>query len=78
MEHTLAHTVNGFCMRIIAKIAGGTFRLFLRRFFGIDTLTYTVSQQYFTSNVIEIQSLDRHGDRYRLSREVSAILRNGI
>jgi hypothetical protein len=44
VEHTLARTVNGLCLRIIAKIAGGTFRIFLRRFFGIDTLTYTVSQ----------------------------------
>ena len=44
VEHTLAHTVTGLCTRLIAKIAGGTFRLFLRRFFGIDVLTYTVSQ----------------------------------
>ena len=43
VEHTLAHTVTGLCTRIIAKIAGGTFRLILRRFFGIDVLTYTVS-----------------------------------
>lgn len=44
VEHILAHTVTGLCTRIIAKIAGGTFRLILRRFFGIDVLTYTVSQ----------------------------------
>jgi hypothetical protein len=44
VEHTLAHTVTGLCARIIAKIAGGTFRLVLRRFFGIDVLTYTVCQ----------------------------------
>jgi hypothetical protein len=44
VEHTLARTVDGLCARIIAKITGGTFRLFLRRFFGIDVLTYTVNQ----------------------------------
>ena len=44
VERTLARTLGGLCTRIIAKIAGGTFRLFLRRFFGIDILTYTVSQ----------------------------------
>jgi len=44
VEHTLALTVEGLCTRIIAKITGGTFRLFLRRFFGIDVLTYTVNQ----------------------------------
>ena len=44
VEHTLARTVSGLCTRIIAKITGGTFRLFLRRFFGIDVLTYTVNQ----------------------------------
>jgi hypothetical protein len=43
VEHTLARTVDGICARIMAKIAGGTLRLFLRRFFGIDVLTYTVS-----------------------------------
>jgi hypothetical protein len=43
VEHTLAHTVGGLCTRIIAKIASLTLRLFLRRFFGIDVLTYTVS-----------------------------------
>jgi len=42
VEHTLAHTVGGLGTRIIAKIASVTLRLFLRRFFGIDTLTYTV------------------------------------
>jgi hypothetical protein len=44
VEHTLAHTVDGICARIIAKIASVTLRLFLRRFLGIDVLTYTVSQ----------------------------------
>ena len=43
VEHTLAHTVGGLCTRIIAKIASVTLRLFLRRFFGIDVLTYTIS-----------------------------------
>jgi hypothetical protein len=43
IEHTLAHTVTGLCARIIAKIAGGTLRLFLRHFLGIDILTCTVS-----------------------------------
>jgi hypothetical protein len=43
VEHTLAHTLDGLCSRIIAKIASVTLRLFLRRFFGIDVLTYTVS-----------------------------------
>jgi hypothetical protein len=43
VEHTLALTVAGVCMRIIAKIAGGTLRLFLRQFFGIDVLTYTLN-----------------------------------
>ena len=39
VEHTFAHTVGELCMRILAKIASVTLRLFLRRFFGIDTLT---------------------------------------
>jgi Transposase DDE domain len=43
VEHTLAHTVTGLCTRVIAKIASVTLRLFLRRFFGIDVLTCTVS-----------------------------------
>jgi hypothetical protein len=43
VEHTLAHTVGGLCTRIIAKIGGVTLRLFLRRCFGIDVLTYMVS-----------------------------------
>jgi len=43
VEHTLAHTVEGLCARIIGKIAGGTLRLYLRHFLGIDVLTYTVS-----------------------------------
>lgn len=43
VERTLAHTVEGLCARIIAKIASVTLRVFLRRFFGIDVLTYTVN-----------------------------------
>jgi len=43
VEHTLAHTINGLCSRIIAKISSVTLRMFLRRFFGIDLLTYTVN-----------------------------------
>lgn len=43
VEHTLAITVEGLCSRIIAKISSVTLRLFLRRFFGIDVLTYTVN-----------------------------------
>ena len=43
VEHTLAHTIDGLCARIIAKISSVTLRLFLRRFFGIDTVTYTAN-----------------------------------
>ena len=43
VEKTLAITVEGLCSRIIAKISGVTLRLFLRKFFGIDVLTYTVT-----------------------------------
>lgn len=43
VEHTLAHTITGLCARVIAKITSVTFRIFLRRFLGIDVLTYTVS-----------------------------------
>ena len=43
IEHSLAITVDGLCARIIAKISSVTLRLFLRRFFGIDVLTYTVN-----------------------------------
>lgn len=44
VEHSLARTVGGLCTRIIAKVTGGTLRLFLRQFFGIDVLTYTINQ----------------------------------
>lgn len=43
VERTLAITVEGVCARIIAKISSVTFRLFLRKFYGIDVLTYTVN-----------------------------------
>lgn len=43
VEKTLAITVDGVCSRIIAKISSVTLRLFLRKFFGIDVLTYTVN-----------------------------------
>jgi hypothetical protein len=43
VEKTLAITVEGVCARIIAKISSVTFRLFLRKFLGIDVLTYTVN-----------------------------------
>ena len=43
VERTLAITVEGVCARIIAKISSVTFRLFLRKFFGIDVLTYTIN-----------------------------------
>jgi hypothetical protein len=43
IEKTLAITVEGLCSRIIAKISSVTLRLFLRKFFGIDVLTYTVN-----------------------------------
>jgi len=43
VERTLAITVDGLCSRIITKISSVTLRLFLRRFFGIDVLTYTVN-----------------------------------
>jgi len=43
IEKTLAITVEGVCARIIAKISSVTFRLFLRKFYGIDALTYTVN-----------------------------------
>lgn len=44
IEHTLAHTVSGMVARIIAKITSLTFRIYLRKFLGIDTLTYTVQE----------------------------------
>ena len=43
IENTLAITLDGLCSRIIAKITAVTFRMFLRKFFGIDTLTFTVN-----------------------------------
>lgn len=43
VEHILTRTIGGPCSRILAKIVSGTLRLYLRRFFGIDVLTYTIS-----------------------------------
>lgn len=43
VEKTLAITVEGLCSRVIAKISCVTFRLFLRKFFSIDVLTYTAN-----------------------------------
>ena len=43
VEHTLAHTIEGLCTRVLTKISGVTLRLYLRRFMGIDVLTYTVT-----------------------------------
>jgi hypothetical protein len=40
VEHNLAHTVEGIVSRILAKIAGVTLKKYLRKFFGIDVLTY--------------------------------------
>lgn len=42
VEKTLARTISGLSSRVANKIAGVTFRSFLRRFFGIDTLTYSL------------------------------------
>lgn len=43
VEHTLAKTLDGLAARIIAKISAITLRLYLRRFFAIDVLTYTIN-----------------------------------
>ena len=43
VEHTLAKTIDGLCMRVATKIASLTMRLFLKKFFGIDVLSYTVN-----------------------------------
>jgi len=42
VEKNLARTISGLSSRVANKIAGVTFRSFLRRFFGIDTLTYSL------------------------------------
>ncbi|MDO8954944.1 MAG: IS982 family transposase [Gammaproteobacteria bacterium] len=41
IEHTLAHTVEGLCTRVVAKITSLASKLFLRKEFGIDVLTFT-------------------------------------
>lgn len=43
IEHTLAHTLHGLSARIIAKISAITLRTYLRRFFAIDLLSYTIN-----------------------------------
>ena len=43
VEHTLAQTVDGVCTRVATKIAGLTMRRFLKKFLGIDVLTYTIN-----------------------------------
>jgi Transposase DDE domain len=43
LERTLAITIDGLCARVTAKIASLTMRLFLKKFFGIDVLTYTIN-----------------------------------
>ncbi len=43
VEHSLAKTVDGLCTRVATKIASLTMRLFLKKFFGIDVLTYTIN-----------------------------------
>ena len=43
VEHTLAKTVDGVCTRVATKIAGLTMRRFLKKFLGIDVLTYTIN-----------------------------------
>ena len=43
VEHTLAKTIDGLCARVATKIASLTMRLFLKKFFGIDVLSYTVN-----------------------------------
>ena len=42
LERTLAKTIDGLCLRVTAKIASLTLRVYLQRTFGIDVLTYTV------------------------------------
>lgn len=42
-EHTLARTIRGLATRIISKISSLTLKLFLRKFFGIDVMTYTIN-----------------------------------
>jgi len=40
IEHTLAHTVKGLCVRVLSKITSLIAKLFLQRNFGIDVLTF--------------------------------------
>lgn len=43
VEHTLARTIGGLSSRVISKISSLTLRLFLRKFFRIDVLTYKIN-----------------------------------
>jgi hypothetical protein len=43
IEHMLAITVRGLCSRIIAKVSSITLKLYLRKFFNIDTVTFTTT-----------------------------------
>lgn len=43
VEHTLAKTIDGLCARVATKIASLTMRLFMKKFFGIDVLNYTIN-----------------------------------
>jgi hypothetical protein len=40
IEHTYAHTVEGLCTRVVTKITSLAARLFLRKFWNIDILTF--------------------------------------
>jgi hypothetical protein len=42
VERTLAKTLEGLGVHVTAKIASLTLRVYLRRLFGIEVLTYTV------------------------------------
>jgi hypothetical protein len=43
IEHNIAITVQGVCARIIAKVTSLTLTFYLRKFFGIDPVTFTVN-----------------------------------
>ncbi len=43
VEKTLAKTIDGLCSRVITKITSMIYRAFLKKFYFIDLLTYTVS-----------------------------------
>ena len=43
LEKTLAHTVEGLCLQVIAKITRFLMKQFLHREYGIGSLNFTVS-----------------------------------